>query len=135
MKTLKNLFAALFAVALLTSFVACSNGDDEDTRSYSCGELANTEWVQVVGDVETDFTVKFTDKKFICSEMKNPDTGKPFEYDVVINEEEHTFHLYYGGSDMEQEFKYESIDDTHAKIYTKNALGEFDELGIFKLKS
>ena len=140
MKTLKNLFTALFAVALLTSFVACSNGDDEEDSKYGCGELANTEWVMVGSDNTTPieiggktYTVKFTGTKFTGNQYKDKE-GNQISYDVIINETDKTFKLYYGGVDMEQEFKYEFKNEgkTLAAISQKNVLGEWDDLGTYK---
>ena len=120
MKTLKKLFTVLFATALLTSLIACSGADEEET-AYGCGELSNTEWIQttVNGDeVGGDYWVKFTATKYINGLVTD------YEYDVVINESEKTFKLFYGGADMEKEFKYELNDEkTELKIYDLSATG------------
>ncbi len=134
MKTLKNLFTALFAVALLTSFVACSNGDDEEDLNYGCGELANTEWVMIVSvENQTEvggYGVSFTATQFTMSTL--PDQ----HYDIIINESEGTFKMYQQGMYVQQEIKYEFKNDekTIVEIFNKEA-GEWDSMGFYKKKT
>ena len=110
MKTLKNLFAALFAVALLTSFVACSNGDDEEDSKYGCGVFANTEWVLTAGGVESaDNWIKFTSTQYTMS------GAEEYKYDVIINEAEKKITTYYSGVNV-MEFTYEFKNDDKSLV-------------------